>query len=226
MHDEPEKYRWIFNLYNHTVGRNKIRGKKGNGLDICCAKMDRTQIYFAGTGNEVIVEQGAQIQNCVFRIMGNHNRIFVGRDATLICVELWISKDKNQISLGAGTAVIGKPEYPTHLAAIEGTEISVGKDCMISASVEIRTADGHSIVDLEGKRVNPSQSVHIGDHVWMGTGVVCTKGVEITDHCIVGTRSVVTKSITERYCAVGGNPARVLREGLDWRRELMEVTND
>ena len=223
MHDEPEKYKWFFVLYSRTVGRNKVRGLKGNKLDICCAKLDRNQFYFHGTGNEVVIEPGAQVWDCTFQIMGNNNKIVIGKDMFLICAELWMSKDSNVIDLGAESTLQGKPQYPIHMAAIEGTSIEVGKECMISAAVEIRTADGHSIVDMNGKRINPSQSIKIGDHVWMGTGVVVTKGIEIIDHCIVGTKSVVTRPITQRFSVSVGNPAKVVKENIDWRKELLEV---
>jgi acetyltransferase-like isoleucine patch superfamily enzyme len=156
--------------------------------------------------------------------MGNHNRIVIGRDTFLICAELWISKDENRITVGKNSTIQGKLEYPIHLAAIEGTAIEIGQECMISAAVEIRTADGHSITNLEGKRINPSKSVRIGNHVWIGSGASCTKGIEITDHCIVGTKSVVTRSIEKSYCVVGGNPARIIKEGVDWQKELLEIS--
>ncbi len=226
MHDKPEHYRWIFSLYNRTIGRNKIRGSRGNKIDITCAKLDHNNIRFTGTDNEIIIEPGAQIRNCTFQIMGNNNKIFIGHDTFVICAELWISKDGNTISVGEESTLEGKIEYPLHIAAIEGTEVTVGRECMISGSVEIRTADGHSIVNMVGDRINPSRSIHIGEHVWIGTGAVLTKGVDVIDHCIIGTRSVVTKSITQRYCSVGGNPARILKEGLDWNKELLPVSGD
>lgn len=223
MHETPEKYRWLFWLYNRTVGRNRIRRRRGNKLDISCAKLDRNRFVIRGNGNEVIIEPGAQIWDCTFQIMGNHNTIRIGRDATLISTELWISKDNNRIVIGSGSQIHGKDRNPNHIAAMEGTEVVIGAECIFSADVEIRTADGHSIVDLEGNRVNPSRSVYIGEHVWLGSGVVCTKGIQIADHVIVGTRSVVTRSIDKSYCAVGGNPARIIKEGLDWRKELLAI---
>ena len=223
MHEAPQRYNWLFTIYNSFLGWNRIRGRRGNRLSFTCAKLDRNQICFQGRENEVVIEPGAQLYGCVIRIMGNHNRIVIGRDTYLMYTELWISKDGNAITVGAKSMISGKKEYPSHIAALEGTSVTVGEDCIMSSAVEIRTGDGHSILNREGKRINPSSSVVIGNHVWLGSGAVLLKGIVIADHCIAGAKSVVTKSITKPYCAVGGNPARILREELDWCKELLEI---
>lgn len=223
MHDNPAPYRWLFHLYAHTVGRNHFRGKKGNQIEINCAKMDRCRISFYGTDNEIILKPGVRMLDCTMEIMGSHNQIVIGSDAYVGYGEFWISKDHNRIRIGKETAILGKPQYPTHLAAIEGTDILIGDGCAFSSGIEIRTADGHSIVDMEGNRINPSKSVTIGDHVWMGSNSSASKGVHIASHCIIGTRSVVTKDLTIPYSAYAGSPARHLKDGIDWDKHLLPI---
>ena len=43
----------------------------------------------------------------------------------------------------------------------------------------IRTADPHIIYDIHRKRINPSKSVFIGDHVWCGQNVLLLKGCRV-----------------------------------------------
>jgi len=42
------------------------------------------------------------------------------------------------------------------------------------------------------------------------------KNVTIPNECIVGAGSVVTKRFDKEYCVIAGNPARVVRENVQW----------
>ena len=54
----------------------------------------------------------------------------------------------------------------------------------------------------------------VGDNCFIGGRSLILPGVEIGDNCVVGAGSVVTKSVPPR-CVVAGNPARILREGIE-----------
>ena len=54
----------------------------------------------------------------------------------------------------------------------------------------------------------------IGRNCFIGGNSLILPGVEIGDNCVVGAGSVVTKSVPPR-CVVSGNPAKILREGID-----------
>jgi maltose O-acetyltransferase len=56
--------------------------------------------------------------------------------------------------------------------------------------------------------------IRIGRNCFIGGGSAILPGVTIGDNVIVGAGSIVTEDIPDR-CAVGGNPARVLRESID-----------
>ncbi len=53
--------------------------------------------------------------------------------------------------------------------------------------------------------------VTIGNHVWIGGGVIILPGVSIGDNVVIGAGSVVTKDIPSNTIAYG-NPCRVVRE--------------
>ncbi len=107
-----------------------------------------------------------------------------------------------------------------HIAVTEpGSKVVVGEECMFANDIDIRTGDSHSILDAAtGKRINFAENVTIGDHVWVASHAIILKGVEIGADSVVAAGSIVTKS-----CAPGsllaGNPARVIREGISWKRE-------
>lgn len=54
----------------------------------------------------------------------------------------------------------------------------------------------------------------IGENCFIGGRSLILPGVEIGDDCVVGAGSVVTKSVPPRS-VVAGNPARVIRSGIE-----------
>lgn len=54
----------------------------------------------------------------------------------------------------------------------------------------------------------------VGKNCFIGGRSLILPGVEIGDNCVIGAGSVVTKSVPEGSVAAG-NPARVLRSGID-----------
>ena len=190
----------------------RIKGRSGNTLEAPCALLRRVRIHFSGSGNRVVVGDFSILTDVELYISGNNNTIVIGPwchvNRATICTE----DNGNTISLGAHTRIMGQ----TELAAIEGTAVTIGEDCLFSSGICVRTGDSHSVLNLEGKRINPSQSVTIGNHVWMGIKTICLKGASVADHCIVGAGAIVTKKFTTPNCALAGNPARVVREGVDW----------
>lgn len=107
----------------------------------------------------------------------------------------------------------------------ENAQIIIGNDCMFSSDVEIWASDGHTLIDCEsGKVINKcTDSVMIGNHVWVGVGATILKNGFVSDNSIIGAKSVVTRKFTERNIVIAGNPARKVKENIDWdRRKPLE----
>jgi len=110
---------------------------------------------------------------------------------------------------------IGDHTYINRSASIDCTqEITIGDYCAISDNVQILDSDFHPIT-YNGKTSMMSKPVHIGNHVWIGRSAIILKGVTIGDGAIVGAGSVVTRDVPAR-CLVAGNPARVIKENVEW----------
>ncbi len=100
--------------------------------------------------------------------------------------------------------------------------IDIGNDCMLGASVTIRTDDAHPIFDVNsGKRINFSSSVIIGDHVWLGESCVILKGVKIGNGSVVGTKSLVASGVFPNNCIIAGIPAKICRTNIAWERTYL-----
>jgi len=216
------KYRGLVKLACglHNL-RNILRTKTGNGnrLQVSCALLKKVSIHISGTGNTVIIDDFSVLKDASITIHGDNNLVHIGPWSTLIQADLFLEDDGGSIELGEHTRILGK----THLAAIEGTSIKLGKDCLFSSDVHFRTGDSHSILDLQGRRINGSEDIRLGDHVWVGTKVTCLKGTVIPGHCIVGAGSLVTRKFEETNCVIAGVPAKTVKTGVDWSMKRIPV---
>lgn len=101
----------------------------------------------------------------------------------------------------------------------ENLTITIGNDCMFSKNVIIRSADGHTIFNPQTNEVlNSGSDTCIGNHVWIGQGVSVAKGSHVPENCIVGEKSLICKKFSKPGCILGGVPAKVLKENVDWSR--------
>lgn len=91
-----------------------------------------------------------------------------------------------------------------------GCGITIGDEVFIADQVIIRDWDGHSILGRPDKA-----PISIGNHVWIGMRAIILKGVTIGDGAVVAAGAVVTKDVPPG-AVVAGNPARVVKEGVQW----------
>jgi acetyltransferase-like isoleucine patch superfamily enzyme len=87
----------------------------------------------------------------------------------------------------------------------------------LSSSINFRPSDAHKIYDrTSGERINPPEPIIIGNRVWIGENVQILKGTVIPDGCVISSMSRVSGVFTEPNCIIGGSPARVIRQNIDW----------
>lgn len=91
--------------------------------------------------------------------------------------------------------------------------ITIGNNVKISHNVTIMDSDAHTVLRDGYVKTKP---VVIGNNVWIGTRATILKGVHIGDNCIIGAGAVVTKDVPSN-CTVAGNPARIIRENINWK---------
>lgn len=210
------KYRGLVSLACRTHNlRNVFRIKKaGNNNRIIapCALLKKVNIHIKGSNNTVVIGEFARLNGASIYINGSFNHITIGPWSYLGGTDLFIEDDGGSIVIGSRTKFLGK----THLAVIEGTSITVGQDCLFSSDIQLRTGDSHSVLDMEGRRINESRDIVLGDHVWVGTKAFLNKGAKVAPHSIVGACALVTKAFEEPHCALAGVPAKVVKRDVDW----------
>ena len=166
-----------------------------------------------GTNNTIVVKSHLPI-NVDIVIYGDNHKLIIEEDVVFKKGQIWFEDHDCEICIESGTTI-----EEAHLAVAEnGTKILIGKDCMFSKGIHIATTDSHSVISLEsGQRINPSQNIVIGNHVWLGYCVNINKGVVIEPDCIVASHSVVTKTIKSHSIAAG-IPAKVVKSNITWNR--------
>lgn len=132
-----------------------------------------------------IDSKSSKIKKLILKLNGSNNKITINQNSTISISLLHIEGEKNQIHIGSNCKITGNivlkgnnasiiiGDYTTfkkvYLLADESKSIKIGKDCMLSSGVMIRTSDSHSIIDLTtGKRKNIAEDVEIKNHVWIG----------------------------------------------------------
>lgn len=217
IREKVKKNDYIYHLYTkifRILGCNKIKGKKGNTIRVSASKIRRTKINVSGNNSYIEVGQHTLLNNCSITIIGNCCKVKIAENSILNGVNIWCEDDNSTVIVGRNGLMMGNVQ----LASTEGKCITIGDDFLFSDTICIRTGDSHSIVDLKGLRINQAIDVTLGNHVWVGNQVIILKGTEIADNCVVGSGSVVTKKFTNNL-VIAGNPARVVKENIDWKFE-------
>ena len=172
-----------------------------------------------GDGHVIQIGEGCTLKNVTLHIRGHNNRIvfeencFVGEECSF-----WMEGSNITIIIGTGTTFT----HTVHFCAQEdGTSIQVGKDCMFSNNIIVRTSDSHPMYSMEdGIRLNPARDVLIGDHVWIAPNTKIMKGAVIGNGAVIGSDTMVTNTVPENTLAVG-HPAKVVKHGIRWTRESL-----
>lgn len=199
-------------LFNNVSFNNVMIKGRNNRLIKSTAFIDRCKVKLDGQNNQISFGDFCHLKDCRINVTGKNNTIIFQDNVKAFQLHISIEDNDNQILIGDGTIFSGE----AHLACIEGTSISIGKNCLISSEVVFRTGDSHSIIDLDGFRTNISSNINVNDHVWVCHKVLINKGTSIPKNCIIATGAIVTKKFSEENSIIGGIPAKIIKSNINW----------
>ena len=202
-------------LWRNFRNNHSYKTGKNNKIVNCGGLRVGSRIQMCGNRNRVVLEKGSMLLNSLVKIQGDNNIVILKAHSYVSGAELWVEDNQCELRIGERTFV----GHHSHLACTEnGSKLTIGNDSMLSSYVQVRTGDSHSIVDMDGNRINKAQSIFIGDHCWLGEGAKVLKGVTLEGDDVVSTGAIVTKSFVKNVL-LAGVPAKVLKERISWEKE-------
>ena len=200
-------------IYNF-IFLNKFK-KKGMNNKIIKSKcfLKRCKIKIIGNNNIINLGTMNYLTNTHITIYGNNNTITLGDEILIFKGDFYFEDDNNYLKIGDKTHFAGN----VHLALTEGRNIFIGKECLFSSNIVVRTGDSHSILNINGKRINYAKDVEIEDHVWLTQNVTILKGAKIPKDSICATGSIITKKFENSNILIGGAPARIIKSNINWK---------
>lgn len=206
---------------HHLAYKNRRFIKPGNRLELPASserRLKKVTIKLGGRNNRLVIGEDVELTHCEIRLDGSDNLIEIGANVRFSSGKIYLRGTRGQhIRIGADTTVEG-----AYLLVDEAASIDIGRDCMFSTDIIIRTGDKHSILDATtGERLNPSRDIRIADRVWLGRDVVVLKGTVLQPETVVATRSLVSRVFDEGHCVIAGVPAKVVKRGTRWDRRLL-----
>jgi galactoside O-acetyltransferase len=106
-----------------------------------------------------------------------------------------------------------------NLTLVDDGNIYIGDKVMFGPNVTVATANHPIAPELREKQLQYNKDIHIGNNVWIGSGVIIVPGITIGDNSVIGAGSIVTKDIPANVVAYG-NPCRIAREINEHDREF------
>ncbi len=133
--------------------------------------------------------------------------------------------EKRKLTLRQRISIVVRGIH-TELLRMKGMDI--GKHSSVARSARMESAHPKGIHIGEYSRVSVYAMVlahdyfrargfvdtYIGHHSVIGGCAIVNPGVKIGNHCFIGAGSVVTKDVPD-HCLVAGNPARIIKEGIE-----------
>lgn len=209
-------------LYIKKMKRRILMGTITSLKDLCGAENNRiiadpekisfidSEIDFNGENNILFIEDGVDIRRTKITFNDSGSVVYLSKSKYYYSLEMTVHND-NAIFFGPDSYFNGV----IHMIASERQNIIIGKDCMFSFNMWIRTADPYIIYSTDTKeRINHSKSVYIGDHVMIGQHVLLLKGCRIGSGSIIGASSVLANKSVPSNCSYAGNPAKLIKDGV------------
>ncbi len=193
-----------------------IRGE-GNHIECEETSLASTKFEIWGNNNRIVIGANCLFNNVTFHLEGDNHQIEIGDNVDFnIAGSIWFEDEYGTLTIGSESTFEN-----VHLAVTEpNSTLAIGRDCMFSYDIDVRTGDSHSVIyEEENKRTNYAQNISFGEHVWVASHCVILKGACVGSNSIVGTRSVVTKRFPNEGIVVAGNPAKIIKKGINWKRE-------
>ena len=200
--------------------QNQLKDLEEGNIIFGEPELDNSSIVFNGSNNVLFCEEGkVKLSNSKLIFNGSNGLIFLGANRHIYRLAVTVNNDcvfhmgRNNYMNGVLNVILSEQRH-----------CFIGDDGLFSFGVWLRTADPHLIYDAQTKkRINPSKSIFIGDHVWIGQGAMILKRSVIESGSIVGAMSLVAGKRIPNNSSWAGNPCREVRKGIFWEESCVHT---
>lgn len=196
---------------------NDINNLKNNKI-IGSPKLINSVIKFKGRNNILFCEEDVELNNAQISFEDNNSLIYLSSCMHNYPLNLFIHNDS--------VVFIGKNNYigaPFILNIQEYQNLIIGDGCILARGINLKTSDVHAIFNKNTKeRINFSQSIYIGDHVWIGQSSFISRGVKIGSGSIIGNCAFVPpNTIFPSNCYAYGNPTKIVNKDVFFTTDFL-----
>ena len=175
-------------------------------------KLIDSTIEFIGSDNILYCEPGVVLNHSLVRFHGDRGVVVLGENR--FEYKIWIPLFSDCVCF------FGRNNYMNgtlNIVLSERKHFFAGRDGLYSIGFWARNSDPHLIYSIKTKRrLNPSKSIFIGDHVWIGQSAMLLKGAKIDSGSIVGAKALVSGKHIPHNTVWAGNPARQIASDIFW----------
>ena len=185
-------------------------------------ELNNSDIRFDGVGNILFCEKGVKLVNSHLKFLGDNCIIYLSKSRYKYLLDVSVYRD-SAFYIGENNYINGA----LHAIASERKSIFIGSGNLFSFGIWIRTADPHLVYSAEShKRINPSESVFLGDHVWVGQSAMILKRSKIASGSILGAMALLAGKEIPSNTSWGGNPARQIQDNVFWEESCVHKWNE
>ena len=94
---------------------------------------------------------------------------------------------------------------------------------MFAYNTVVYNTDSHSIFQ-NGELINIAEKLTIGDHVWICENANVLKNSTVSNNSIIARNALVSGVFSTKNCILGGVPAKIIKENIEWDRKSVNET--
>ena len=172
--------------------------------------LKESHIIFKGKNNILICEENVKLSKSTIKFFGDNSIVYLAPAKHEYYLKLDIFHNC-VFFFDEGFSTNGI----LRISLSEEKNILIGKDCLFSFGVWMRLANPHLLYSAKDmQRISLTESLFIGDHVWIGQDSLILKGSEIGSGSVIAARSIVSNKKVPSNTLWGGNPIRKISDDI------------